>query len=338
MSNPVVSVLCVTYNHAGFIRDCLEGFVKQKCDFDFEVLIHDDASTDGTQEIIKEYWEKYPDIIKPILQTENQWSKKAGGMNLRFNYPRARGKYIALCDGDDFWIDEKKLQKQVTFLENNPDFSVVCSAFLKIEDGEETPVIRNNKTSPEKDGEHGSTFDLDDHNKAWFYLVRPSTTLFRNVPEKVEVLKKYEFSFDVHLFYHLLKMGEGYYSKEVAVGCYHHQGGVHSGSSPQELILAHYYILKELYETDKNEVIRAQYLNIAFRLINLKISGLMPSSKIKNELLKTKNISASQIYKEIKPLLKTKAEQNRLYKSYIPYQLKLLKSKSKKLLNLPKRD
>lgn len=338
MSKPLVSVLCVTYNHAPYIKACLEGFVKQKCDFNFEVLIHDDASTDGTQEIIKEYWEKYPDLIKPILQTENQWSKKAGGMNLRFNYPRAKGKYIALCDGDDFWIDEKKLHKQVSFLESNSDFSVVCSAFLKVEDGEETPVIRNNKISPEKDEENGSTFDLDDHNKAWFYLVRPSTTLFRNVPEKVELLKKYEFSFDVHLFYHLLKMGKGYYSKEVAVGCYHHQGGVYSGSAPQELLLVHYLILKELFEIDKNEVIRKQYLNMAFRLINLKISGLMPSSKIKNPQIKAKNRSARQIVKEIKPLLKTKTEQRSLLKSYIPYQLKLLKSKSKKLLNLPKRD
>lgn len=123
MNKPVVSISCITYNHAPYIRECLDGFMMQKCDFDFEVLIHDDASTDGTQEIIKEYQEKYPEIIKPIFQTENQYSKGVRGIMSRFNFPRAKGKYIALCEGDDYWTDPLKLQKQVDFMEINPEVS-----------------------------------------------------------------------------------------------------------------------------------------------------------------------------------------------------------------------
>lgn len=125
MNHPLVSISCITYNHTPYIRECLDGFLMQKCDFDFEVLIHDDASTDGTQEIIREYQEKYPEIIKPILQKENQWSKGVRGINLKFNFSRAKGKYIALCEGDDYWTDPLKLQKQVDFLEENEDCSLV---------------------------------------------------------------------------------------------------------------------------------------------------------------------------------------------------------------------
>lgn len=127
MSNtkPLVSISCITYNHRNFIVSALEGFLAQKTNFSFEVLIHDDASTDGTAEIIKSYAEKYPDIIKPYLQKNNQYSKGIRGMSLRFNFPRARGKYIALCEGDDYWTDSTKLQRQVDFLENNKDYSLV---------------------------------------------------------------------------------------------------------------------------------------------------------------------------------------------------------------------
>lgn len=116
----VVSVCCITYNHEPYIKDCLDGFLKQKTNFKFEVLIHDDASTDKTAEIIREYEEKYPDIIKPIYQTENQWSKGVK-ISRAYNYPRAQGEFIAICEGDDYWYDEYKLQKQVDFLKQNPE-------------------------------------------------------------------------------------------------------------------------------------------------------------------------------------------------------------------------
>lgn len=119
----LVSISCTTYNQKGYIDKCLEGFIKQKCDFKFEILIHDDASTDGTIEVINEFQRKYPKLIKPIIQKENQWSKGVRGMNAKYNFSRASGKYIALCEGDDYWTDPLKLQKQVDFLEQNKDFA-----------------------------------------------------------------------------------------------------------------------------------------------------------------------------------------------------------------------
>lgn len=101
INNILVSISCITYNHAPYIRDCIEGFLMQKTNFLFEILIHDDASIDGTTEIIREYELKYPDIIKPLYETENQWIKGRKGSKI-FNYPRAKGRYIVLSEGDDY--------------------------------------------------------------------------------------------------------------------------------------------------------------------------------------------------------------------------------------------
>lgn len=123
---PLVAIRCITYNHEPYIRDALEGFVMQKTDFPFVAIVHDDASTDGTAKIIREYAEKYPDIIKPIYETENQYSKHDGSLGRIMNEAcNATGaEYIAMCEGDDYWTDPLKLQKQVDFLESHPDYGM----------------------------------------------------------------------------------------------------------------------------------------------------------------------------------------------------------------------
>ena len=120
VKKPLVSIVCESYNHEPFIRRCIEGFLMQKTDFPIEILIHDDASTDGSADIIRKYAEKHPDVIKPIYQKENQYSK---GVRIWGNiqFPRAQGKYIAICEGDDYWTDPLKLQKQVDYMEKHPD-------------------------------------------------------------------------------------------------------------------------------------------------------------------------------------------------------------------------
>ena len=118
---PIVSICCMTYNHVNFIKDCIEGFIEQKTDFDYEILIHDDASADNTTAIVREYEKKYPELIKVIYQTENQFLKQNVLHNLLI--PMAKGKYIALCEGDDYWTDSNKLQKQIDFLEANEEYS-----------------------------------------------------------------------------------------------------------------------------------------------------------------------------------------------------------------------
>ena len=122
-----VTVRCITYNQKDYIRQSLDGFVMQRTNFRFEAIVHDDASTDGTAEIVREYAEKYPDIIKPIFETENQYSKHDGSLGRIMN-AHTRGQYVAICEGDDYWTDPLKLQKQADFLDANPQCSLTYHA------------------------------------------------------------------------------------------------------------------------------------------------------------------------------------------------------------------
>lgn len=123
---PVVEIRCFTYNQSTYIKDALEGFVKQRTSFPFVAIVHDDASDDGTAEIIKQYANSYPDIILPIIEEENQYSKKDGSLGnvIREASKTIGSKYIAWCEGDDYWIDPLKLQTQVDFLEMHPDYGM----------------------------------------------------------------------------------------------------------------------------------------------------------------------------------------------------------------------
>lgn len=136
--NVEVSVMCLAYNHEKYIRQTLEGFIEQRTNFQFEVIVHDDASTDETRHIIEEYASLYPDIIKPIYQSRNQYSKIDAEIFSKFMYPQARGKYFAYCEGDDYWSDKYKLQKQFDILENHPECSICVHKVQCInEDGTE---------------------------------------------------------------------------------------------------------------------------------------------------------------------------------------------------------
>ena len=127
----MVSIQCITYNHEKYIRKALEGFVMQKTNFRFEVIVHDDASTDRTADIIREYAEKY-DFIKPIFQKENQYSKNIP-FGIKYIYPLMKGKYIAYCEGDDYWTDPNKLQILYDYMVIHPNCSMCCHAYENIE-------------------------------------------------------------------------------------------------------------------------------------------------------------------------------------------------------------
>ena len=134
-SNILVAIHCLVYNHEPYLRECLEGFVMQKTNFRFVAVVHEDVSTDKSADIIREYAEKYPDIIKPIFETENQWSKHDGSLDRIMNDAIAAtgAKYIAFCEGDDYWTDPHKLQKQVDYMESHPECSL-CFHGVKILD------------------------------------------------------------------------------------------------------------------------------------------------------------------------------------------------------------
>lgn len=135
MEDIKVTVVCRTYNHERYIRQCLESLVSQETDFNYEIIVHDDASTDATASIVKEFEEKYPNLVKPIYQKENQYQKKVDTYK-EWILPKSKGEFLAMCEGDDFWTDPKKLQKQYDFMSQHPEYSL-CGhgAYYANEDG-----------------------------------------------------------------------------------------------------------------------------------------------------------------------------------------------------------
>lgn len=243
---PLVSICCTTYNHVNYIRQCLDGFVMQKTNFPIEILIHDDASTDGTQDIIRGYEAKYPNIIKPIYQKENQYSKGVK-VSLVYNYSRAKGKYIALCEGDDYWTDPYKLQKQVDFLESHPDY-VMCSHRFDqyYEDG--------HRLEKEKDDTfQGADYDLQNLiGGKW--LTQTLTVMYRRSALDLKQYERYGMSMDIILFYELLKHGKGYCFPE-AMGVYrYHNGGVWSEVSQNQRRLVEFKARLAIYNVEQSDM------------------------------------------------------------------------------------
>jgi glycosyltransferase involved in cell wall biosynthesis len=204
----LVSISCITYNHEKYIRDALEGFLMQKTDFKYEILIHDDASTDNTAKIIREYEEKYPDLIKPIYQKENQWSKGNYRISSTFNIPRAKGKYIAFCEGDDFWTDPYKLQKQVNFLEENEEFSMSIHAAKRI-----TPDKKflNSYLGPYGSG--NKIFDIRDIGK--YFFATASKVVRKEVIDKLPQWANIGEAGDFPMELIIFSKGKVYYFDEI---------------------------------------------------------------------------------------------------------------------------
>lgn len=247
-----VSICCLTYNHVDFIAKAIESFLSQRGDFEIEILIHDDASTDGTQNVIRKYEENYPDIIKPILQKDNQWTKGNTALSATFNFPRATGKYIAMCEGDDYWTDSYKLQKQIDFLEKEPNFTFVCGGFieLNVETGEQ---INNIKSIKKGDIIYKEGFEISFERLKTDWLTKTLTVVFKKETLNFSLIRSYMFSRDVHIFYYLLKAGKGLYYTDI-LGTYRiHSGGVFSGETQKNNILKHIELYKELYERNPRD-------------------------------------------------------------------------------------
>ncbi len=246
MPLPLVSISCITFNHAPYIRDALEGFLMQRTSFPIEILIHDDASTDGTADILREYQGKHPDLILPVYQSENQYSRGVRGINARFNFSRARGKYIAICEGDDYWTDPLKLQKQVDFLENNPEY-VMCYHDAIIVD-EQGAVINPSKMPDDRKRDYTSDEIIRGRTN-----ILTLSLVFRNVaairdypPEAYHVQNGDNFLTSI-----LGNYGRGKYMPEVEPAVYRvHEGGIWSQKSDDERVISKittYYWLSRYY-------------------------------------------------------------------------------------------
>ncbi len=300
MDKPLVSICCITYNHAPFIRKCLEGFLMQKAPScvpkdakmsDWcEILIHDDCSIDGTTDIIKEYAAKHPDLIFPLYEVENQYSKgKAGKIDL-YNYERAKGKYIAYCEGDDYWTAPLKLQRQVDFLETHPDYSVTfhrCK-HINVIDGSEKEddcgFLFPNK-------EDGVDIDVDLFFKHW--ITQPLTMVCRSSMHDISLTYTYKYYRDMHEIYHLLKFGKGYLFGFVGGVRNIHDGGIASVRDDKKMSDESVLIARELYQKNKDTFTKWYYCDILqwkLYLHDLKLKNRIFLSIILFSL--NKNISA----------------------------------------------
>lgn len=166
---PFVSVVCTAYNHEKYIARALDSFLSQETDFPFEVIVHDDASTDGTADIIRQYEAVYPHIIKPIYQSENQYSKRDGSIGRAVD-SRLNGKYYAVCEGDDYWCDTKKLQKQYDYMSQHED-CVLCCHNTVIHDisEKEADKLFNQWTATHELTEVDVFFGWNVHTSSYFY-------------------------------------------------------------------------------------------------------------------------------------------------------------------------
>ena len=265
--NILVSICCITYNHAQFIKKALDGFLMQQppscvlksaemsewC----EILIHDDASTDGTDDIVREYAAKYPDKIFPLYEEVNQYTHGGAGKMDLYNYNRARGKYIAYCEGDDYWTDPNKLQKQVDFMETHPDYSVCWHRCIQ-------RIVQTNQMYDDECGKilpndaDGMDLNLDTYFAGWY--TQPLTMLFRNGAFDFQWRGRYKCYRDMHEMYHLLKAGKGYLFAFIGGVRNVHEGGIASMISIQKQYIVSYNIARELYTINKDAYSKAFYV------------------------------------------------------------------------------
>ena len=255
----LVAIYCMVYNHAPYLRKCFEGFMMQKTDFRFVAVIHDDCSTDDSANIIREYAAKYPDVFIPIYESENQYSKHNGAIErMMSDAINATGcKYVAFCEGDDYWTDPYKLQKQVYFMESHPEYSVTfhrCK-HLDIETGE---MHEDDCRFLFTNGETGVDVDLELAFKHWF--TQPLTMLYRASCWKLNDMIRYKFYRDVHQIYHLLKNGKGYiFSFEGGVRTMH-TGGAASQRNMKQICDESIAIAKELYHLNRDSYTKGYYI------------------------------------------------------------------------------
>lgn len=178
----IVSVVCTTFNHEPYIEDAITGFLMQETDFAFEIIIHDDASTDATASIVRQYQKQYPNIIKPIFQTENQYSK-GGFRPTLYTSSLSNGVYIALCEGDDFWISSNKLQIQAEYMLNNKDLQLTFHRALVVDEFRKLLSLSNVDFIPDQ------CVDTKSIIENW--QIHTQTMMLRNNIDFVDVQNKF---------------------------------------------------------------------------------------------------------------------------------------------------
>lgn len=212
MQEPLVSICCVAYNHEQYIKDALESFLSQKTTFPVEIVISDDCSKDGTHAIIKEYVEKYPDMFRDISPTQNLGLFK----NFTYVQEQARGKYIAICEGDDFWIDPYKLQKQIDILEADKSLMACCTNSSLVD--KEGNIIEERLSHPVVKGNKEGRYTLREFFEQNHTYPTASVVFRRDHLEEVYekyMMAKNQYLGDWTLWISILCFGDMYYLDDV---------------------------------------------------------------------------------------------------------------------------
>jgi glycosyltransferase involved in cell wall biosynthesis len=245
--SPMVSVCITAYNHAPFIEECIQAVLAQKTDFDFEILIGEDDSQDGTREICEGLANKYPNKIKLFLHHRENvieiLGKKTGRFNLCWNLNHARGEYIALCDGDDFWMDPLKLQKQVDILEKNEHACISAHAVQVLKEGQ-----LSSPDGCQAKGEWNTILDLAEGN-----FIHTASCMFRSGMDYPDwLLTTSAADFPLHMLN--ATKGDIHFSPEVMAVYRDHPGGIWSSQKKSDIQLRWIHLLLTLLPHFKPEV------------------------------------------------------------------------------------
>lgn len=275
--NPIVSVLVLTYNQVNFIQQCIESLLNQKTDFNFEIVIGEDDSTDGTREICKKLLSQYPGKIRLLLHWEinkikNSLGNPTGKFNLMYSIQKCSGKYIAFCEGDDYWTDEFKLQKQVDFLESNAEYVAVFTDFDKLYD--QTGKMINDFNSNSRKIIKTSDISMNHLFSRDIKYMRTLTSIFR-----ASVLKEFKFYFlhaagDSQWILHALQSGKiKYFNYSTGVYRVLNESASHSKSfTKKQLFLENYVsflnVANSRYSLHRRERRYVKKMNLMAKLRN----------------------------------------------------------------------
>ncbi|MFZ4641432.1 MAG: glycosyltransferase family 2 protein [Nodosilinea sp.] len=266
---PIVSVVVITFNDKDFIRESIDSVISQQTNFPYEVIISNDCSTDGTIEIIQEYQNVYPDRVRLLIADRNLWKPLPGviGLTSLAALQACRGKYIALSHGDDYWTDPTKLQKQVDFLEANPDFSI---CFHKVKVLENSAFRKDDLTKV-------PGFMSDIHDLAKGNYIHTTSCVFRNnYPSMDRIGEHFSRVINGDYYLHMMNAQHGKIfciNGEMAVYRVH-DNGVWATQSLQYRILetlrTQMYIYKDLQENQSmaKEILRKSIVNLSIYLTN----------------------------------------------------------------------
>ncbi|WP_040259763.1 glycosyltransferase family 2 protein [Pseudomonas massiliensis] len=277
---PLLSILCPAFNQRAFIAATLDSFLAQRTDFPFEILINDDASSDGTREIIQAYAQRYPKLIRPVLHEQNQYQQGKLFFPALFNL--AKGRYLAYCDGDDYWTDPLKLQKQVDFLEHHPDYVITYHDAVMVSERGELGL------------QLGRAYQRDATALELMQGRRISTltACFRNVLRELPRELEQAPLMDVCWWSLLGAHGKGKYLSHIAPGGYRvHSGGIFSMRSEKKKLhmslqtaacLANYY---------HHRGQQALYEHFVTQLFGLSLAAVSPWQKLSALGLMLANVS-----------------------------------------------